>query len=714
MFIRIAEDRKVIETRQLWDIADLWEESGGRRNIMEFLVDLFGAINTDFNGEIFKPHPCEQIKADSGVIAKIIRRLYPPKSPYRFDVIGVELLGSIYERYLGNTLSIKPRQVRLEPKPEVRKAGGVFYTPKFIVDYIVQNTLGKLLAGKTPEDVARLRILDPACGSGSFLIGAFQYLIDWHLDYYREHKQKARVHPMFPEVVQGFDGRERLSFHAKTSIMRTNLYGVDIDPQAVEITMMSLYLKALENEQGMLGPKHEKLPELKFNVRCGNSLVESDIQKSHPLTPSDRDRIRPFDWNSREDGFGDILSTGGFDAVIGNPPYIQLSMEEFRDPKVNPYLLEKFKGSMGRLNTFGFFIEQGKSVLKPRGFLGFIIPNTFLTQGYYEDLRTRVLNETVVEKVALLTGQVFEQAIVENVILIVRKNALGTPPYVGPFDLVLIGPNGKPERKAVYDQSEVKQNYRSAFFTVFDKDLVTLQRKLESCPDTFGQLTNINQAIALKHDRGAALDQSKKTKLHRPVLDGRDIGRYFTGVARNYFRFDVRKIHSCKREDIFLVPEKILFRRVGEGIIATLDVDQNYALNTLVVITPKPECHWSLRSLRGILNSSLVNFYYTNFLKSSKEVFSEIQARQIGRVPLPKLNWEDAKDVKKDRRLSEFVSAILDIRRKENGRKDGKVLREIQSLEESIDEFVFDLYGLTPAERDLVIRSEAIEVEQAS
>ena len=113
--------------------------------------------------------------------------------------------------------------------------------------------------------------------------------------------------------------------------MRTNLYGVDIDPQAVEITMMSLYLKALENEQGMLGPKHEKLPELKFNVRCGNSLVESDIQKSHPLTPSDRDRIRPFDWNSREDGFGDILSTGGFDAVIGNPPYIQLSMEEFRD-----------------------------------------------------------------------------------------------------------------------------------------------------------------------------------------------------------------------------------------------------------------------------------------------------------------------------------------------------------------------------------------------
>src|SRR6266849_842111 len=136
VFIRIAEDRKVIESRQLWDIADLWEESGGRRDIMEFLVDLFSTINTDFNGEIFKPHPCENVKVESSPVARIIRRLYPPKSPYRFDVIGAELLGSIYERYLGNTLTITPKQIHLEPKPEVRKAGGVYYTPKFIVDYI--------------------------------------------------------------------------------------------------------------------------------------------------------------------------------------------------------------------------------------------------------------------------------------------------------------------------------------------------------------------------------------------------------------------------------------------------------------------------------------------------------------------------------------------------------------------------------------------------
>lgn len=170
VFIRIAEERKVIEAGQLKDLADLWEQRGGKVPIMQDLVTLFSDINDDFNGEIFKPHPCEKVKIDSSILARIIRRLYPPRSPYRFDVIGVELLGSIYERYLGNTLSVTAKQVRLEPKPEVRKAGGVYYTPKYVVDYIVKHTVRDAVEGKTPKEVEKLRILDPACGSGSFLM----------------------------------------------------------------------------------------------------------------------------------------------------------------------------------------------------------------------------------------------------------------------------------------------------------------------------------------------------------------------------------------------------------------------------------------------------------------------------------------------------------------------------------------------------------------
>ena len=152
VFIRIAEDRRIIEKRQLADVVDEWKARGGKYDISEWLRPLFEKINDDFNGEIFKPNQLlEEAKVSSEVLARIIERLYPPKSPYRFDVIGVELLGSIYERYLGNTIRTTDHQVRVEEKPEVRKAGGVYYTPKYIVDYIVKSTVGKLVEGKTPK-----------------------------------------------------------------------------------------------------------------------------------------------------------------------------------------------------------------------------------------------------------------------------------------------------------------------------------------------------------------------------------------------------------------------------------------------------------------------------------------------------------------------------------------------------------------------------------
>ncbi|MBI5195313.1 MAG: N-6 DNA methylase, partial [Nitrospirae bacterium] len=177
IFIRIAEDRRIRPDRELWEIAAQWKEEGKRKSIMTHLTDLFHEINDDLNGDIFKPHACETTDVDSGLLAEIIENLYFPKSRYRFDAIGVELLGSIYERYLGSTIRVTPQMVKVEEKPEVRKAGGVYYTPKYIVDYIVKNTVGKLIEGKTPRQIEKIKILDPACGSGSFLLGAYQYLI---------------------------------------------------------------------------------------------------------------------------------------------------------------------------------------------------------------------------------------------------------------------------------------------------------------------------------------------------------------------------------------------------------------------------------------------------------------------------------------------------------------------------------------------------------
>jgi type I restriction-modification system DNA methylase subunit len=411
VFIRIAEDRHIIEKNQLRDAVEEWKARGGKFHIFDWLNDLFHRVNEDFNGEIFKPHLSEEIKIDSGVLAHIIERLYPPKSPYRFDVIGVELLGSIYERYLGKTIRVTPKQVHVEEKQEVRKAGGVYYTPKYIVDYIVKNTVGEVIEGKTPRQIERIRILDPACGSGSFLIGAFQYLIDYHVRYLTEHPNEAHVHPLFPDVIKDENGEPRLSVVRKASILKKNLYGVDIDPQAVEITMMSLYLKALEGERSQLPPKQHLLPELKYNIICGNSLIGPDVYDQGSLFgDAERDRINAFDWNSDVSGFGQIMNAGGFDCVIANPPYIRIqTLQEF-SPTEADYLKRHYRTARaGNFDIYVCFVEKGFDCLRKTGRLGFILPSKFFQTDYGTPLRQLLAEEHAIETVIDFAHlQVFE------------------------------------------------------------------------------------------------------------------------------------------------------------------------------------------------------------------------------------------------------------------------------------------------------------------
>ncbi|HEV2234640.1 MAG TPA: N-6 DNA methylase [Terriglobia bacterium] len=431
VFIRIAEDRHIIEKRQLADAVDEWKARGGKLHLFDWLNDLFHKINEDFNGEIFKPHLSETIKIDSEVLAKIIERLYPPKSPYRFDVIGVELLGSIYERYLGKTIRVTPKQARVEEKPEVRKAGGVYYTPKYIVDYIVKNTVGKIIEGKTPKQIEKIRILDPACGSGSFLIGAFQCLIDYHVKWYLAHpEQEVRhAHPSLDfmrEVHTNPDGGHRLSVYRKAKILRNNLFGVDIDPQAVEITMMSLYLKALEGEMSQLPPKQHLLPELKYNIICGNSLIGPDIYDQGTLFgDEERDRINAFDWISESVGFGRIMKEGGFSCVVANPPYIRIQTLQAFSPIEAEYLKRHYASAVsGNFDIYVCFVERGVSALRKEGSLGFILPSKFFQTDYGASLREILVRDRLVEKVVDFGHlQVFDGPTTYTCLLFLAKGA---------------------------------------------------------------------------------------------------------------------------------------------------------------------------------------------------------------------------------------------------------------------------------------------------
>jgi len=348
IFLRLCEDRGIEPYGQLLALLN-----GDR--VYERLGELFRRADERYNSSLFyfspergREPPDEltlSLKLDDKVLKDIIRGLYYPDCPYEFSVLPPEILGQVYERFLGKVIRLTPgHRAKVEDKPEVRKAGGVYYTPKYIVDYIVQHTVGKLLEGKTPAEICSapvsaprgrrrtlrhgrvagwplpdgrgsdygagrpLRILDPACGSGSFLLGAYQYLLDWYRDaYVKQIPPGGRIPPaLIDRIYQGPGGQWRLTIREKKRILLNHIYGVDIDPQAVEVTKLSLLLKVLEGEtsesiDSMLRLFHERaLPDLDKNIKCGNSLIGPDFYEGRQLSMFDEEerlRINAFDWH---------------------------------------------------------------------------------------------------------------------------------------------------------------------------------------------------------------------------------------------------------------------------------------------------------------------------------------------------------------------------------------------------------------------------------
>lgn len=704
IFIRIAEDRKVIDQRQLWDIAGIWEESGGRRDIMPLLVELFRDFNARFNGEIFKPHACEEIKIEGHVLSKIIRQLYPPKSNYRFDVIGVELLGSIYERYLGNTLRITPKRVFIEPKPEVRKAGGVYYTPQYIVDYIVKNTVGKLVEGKTPKEVDKIRILDPACGSGSFLIGAFQFLIDWYLNYYREHPKEAKLGTIFAMTRTDEDGNLRLSFAAKSLVLQHNLYGVDIDQQAVEVTMMSLYLKMLEGELGIQIPKQDKLPELKYNIRCGNSLIGPDIEKDKPLTLEERQRINPFDWNSRDKGFGDILRSGGFDAVIANPPYRMLQPHN-TTLRVLSYLREHYVAAEFKMELFHMFLERGASLLGNSRYLSYIVPTTILNNVYAEKLRTSLVNECCIEQIAVAVGRVFADADVHTSVLVLRRE---------PTQLkrdaqnVLTTERLSPEFCAapVFSSSTRQSTFgllagRVWNISVSNTNSPLLQR-LETESVRLEQIAAINRGL-ITGDRDKYFAKTKKTKLHVPILSGGDVHRYYTSRPSEFVFFKRPKTAGgCWDEGVHFAPHKLVVRQICEEPTASM-LTESLAVTGNIFTVRAGSLELELYLL-GILNSGLTSFYWRTMFRDFKASFPQVTIFSLAQLPIHKV---DATDPRVRDKMAALVRRMMELNKSKHS--DKLAPAELQHLEHQIaetdaeiDNLVYELYGITDEERKII------------
>ena len=373
IFLRICEDRCFENYESLKAIATYQD-----------LRTMFAAADQKYDSGLFELLEEDRLTVSDSVIIEIFQSLYYPNNSYEFGVIDPYIIGQIYELFLDETLVIRENgHIETQEKPEVVDSQGAVNTPKNITDIIIEETLRPLYENKTPEEVAQYRIADICCGSGNFLLSAFEYIVNYHIEYYRNHDRENAERRGDIYQLAG-STNYILSYEKKRSILKNNIFGVDIDPLAVEVSKFSLLLKALENssleeaEAFHQRTNQRILPNLDENIKNGNSLVNmayARFDRSVYLNVSLMNKLKMFDWNAE---FGNRK----FDAIIGNPPYIRVqnmvhySREEydFYKSSHSPYVTAQ----TDTLDKYYLFIEKGLALLNDGGMLGYIVPHKFM------------------------------------------------------------------------------------------------------------------------------------------------------------------------------------------------------------------------------------------------------------------------------------------------------------------------------------------------
>ncbi len=637
LFLRMAEDRGIEQYGQLDAI------SNGDRTYPR-LCELFEKADKKYNSGLFyfneepgRPEGPDEMTLNLAVpdnpLKYILHSLYYPQCPYEFSVLPPQILGNVYEQFLGRVIRLTPaHQAKIEEKPEVKKAGGIYYTPDYIVDYIVKNTVGKLCENKTPKEIAKLKILDPACGSGSFLLGAYTYLLNYLRDWYVENNPKKYT----KQIYQGRGGLWFLTIAEKKKILLNNIFGVDIDSQAVEVTKLSLLLKVLEDEsQESLLQFHERaLPDLGDNIKCGNSLIGLDFFDNPDIDSSDdelRQKINAFDWKAE---FPEIFKgkTSGFDAIIGNPPWGQKGISF--DEDIDQYLRNKYTSITGILDIFRPFVEAGIKLTSANGMFGMVLPDIILLKNY-EDTRRCILNNLAITKIDWW-GMAFVSAVIDASTIIGQKKI---PP---PNHMVSINVHD-PEQLLSHEmpQSSFKNNPRCVFNLFLTKEKQNVLDELNNRPK-LSDFFEIHEGVHSGNIREDLFVKKAVDNTCQPLVFGRDeISPYHLKWNGRYIRLSVipekkskqRYANAGKPE--WYAQEKLLVRRTGDYVLAALDSEKRYASNNFFIIFPKTSCSLNLFGLCALLNSKFSTWYFRTIEPRKGRVFAEIKIKHLSIFPVP-------------------------------------------------------------------------------
>jgi type I restriction-modification system DNA methylase subunit len=774
LFLRVAEDRGLEPFEQLSLVS---HESGAYQR----LCRLFQDADDRYNSGLFHFHEERgrntasdeltlEVRVDDEPLQEIVRHLYYPRR-YDFEMMPVEIMGQVYEQFLGHVIELDDnRKVHIVKRPELRKASGAYYTPAYIAEYIVSTLLDELLANKSLTEASSLKVADIACGSGSFLIRAYRYLLEWH-----RGKYVAELGKYKKRLYKDIYGDWQLTITERKRILLNNIYGVDIDSQAVENTKLALLMMVLEGTtKESLGfqlsfARERALPDLDTNIKCGNSLIDFERVGNAVLSDQESSSINPFDWNG---AFPQVMKAGGFDVIIGNPPYVRIqTMKEWAPGEVDLYKQFYISATRGNYDKYALFVERGLEHLSRHGVLGYILPHKFFNAQYGEPLRAilgqgkhlaRIVHfgdQQIFAGATTYTALVFlnkagrEAAIVTRVHDLAewRRSGKGSTTTV---DASILGSSAwniatNPETGVQQRLSEmptklrdvtrrIAQGIRTSANEVYVLDVVTSDGDLLTAHSKqLGREVTIERGIVSQFLQGREIKpygvrpSGKVVIIPYRVVDGKavlipehvlaaDYPHAYSYLLENKAYLEVREKGKMqgsswyayvypKNIELMSTP-KILVPDIADRASFALDEHGDYAFTSgYALVLHDADKHW-INYVIGLLNSKVLDYYLKQVSTTMRGGFFRYFTQYVEQLPIRTIDPGSQVDQQHFEHVIEAVDKLMRLHKQLLIERSqlGKDLcgRQIDAMLRQLDSLVYKLYGLTAEEIALVENKE--------
>jgi len=686
IFVRTCEDKE-IESEKLESEIRMHGDKEGQ--LYKELHKKFREYDDGYNSKLFREHLCEKVVISNDVLKEVISGTYRSKHldiQYDFSAIGADVLGNIYEQYLGHILKKTSQRAKLTNGTVHRKEQGIYYTPTYIVDFIVKNTIGeKLKQHKIKVD--ELKILDPACGSGSFLLKAFDIICEHEIK-----KEGKNLQAHFEDVSSG------KLLKRKTELLKNCIFGVDLDAQAVEITQLNFLLRLVERRQ--------RLPTLQENIKCGNSLIDD------PITAPNK----AFKWKEQ---FEQIMGGGGFDIIIGNPPWVFTRGEHFSDLEKQYFdnylykknIIQSKKGKniqSGKLNLYSLFVIRSIDLMKNGAIFGFIIPNNILRTTTYDIVRKYILDSCKIISVVDLSTGVFEGVTASSIILIFKKE--NNKKKRDENEITVISEitnltNGQ-FKKHTMKQKYYYDNPSYTFNILSTSGTMKISEKIVKNTDKFGSACKyIIEGIVGSRERDVT--DKKFNALYKPFLVGKDIGRYKINYKGKWICYDRDRLHRARPEEVFL-SNKIMIQRISGGttpLVGALDEGVYYTFASINNVVLKDDSKYNIKYILALINSKLLNWYYSTNFSNKSELTVNVSKTFLEQLPIKNIpETQQCSLVKIVDKIISLNKRLIEIGDKQTDER-ATIVEEIKKIDIQIDELVYKLYGLTKEEIAIVEES---------